>query len=104
MIQGELFNEGERDEGKVFSVKNRFNAFYVAKREAIILGAASEITADDVQDRMEELGYVPGDLGNAAGSVFSGGRWERVGYTKSRRASRHAGVIGVWRLKSAYGL
>lgn len=105
MIQSDLFNEGERlkSEGKDLAVKNRADVFRTAKQWSKWLGNLQEtVTADDVHDRMEKLGYVSGDLGNAAGSVFSGGQWERVGYTKSRRPSNHARVIGVWRLRNRW--
>lgn len=54
------------------------------------------VTIDDIQGHLLLAGK---DLGNAAGSVFRGKDFEHAGYQKSRRASSHARVVSVWRLR-----
>lgn len=57
-------------------------------------------TADDGQAWLVSQGYQPGDLGNAAGSMFSRKEWEFTGqWTKSARLSSHKNDIRIWRLK-----
>lgn len=61
-----------------------------------------EVTADDVMRRMITLGFLPEQLGRSMGGLFRGGEWEWTGeFRPSRRVSRHAGMIRVWRLKDA---
>jgi hypothetical protein len=59
------------------------------------------VTADDVQAYLMELGYIPADLGNAAGSIFKGREWEFTGqWVGSARVSRHRNSLRVWRLRA----
>jgi hypothetical protein len=59
-----------------------------------------EVTADDVQLQLQGLGFGPGALGNAAGSLFVGPEWQFTGlWRKSERASNHAHQNRVWRLR-----
>jgi hypothetical protein len=59
-----------------------------------------EATADDGQAWLIANGYKPSDLGNAAGSMFPPGWWVPTGRRmQSKRVSRHANEIRVWRLK-----
>lgn len=57
------------------------------------------VTADDVQEELILHGYEPHILGNAAGSIFNDGAWQRIGMVKSKRVSNHARWIAQWRLK-----
>lgn len=57
-------------------------------------------TADEVQGELLRRGYPTGALGNAAGSIFRGKRWQHTGYRQSRRTKRHAGLNRVWTLVS----
>lgn len=56
------------------------------------------VTSDDLRDYADEIGFHPHHK-NAWGAVFRGDDWMQIGYTKSRRRSNHARVIGVWALK-----
>lgn len=55
-----------------------------------------EFTADDVRDRVGEP-ESPGALGAVFRGAAAAEQIKLVGYRRSRRLSRHAGVIGVWR-------
>lgn len=69
-----------------------------AAQEALAELAASgvEFTADDLRDLAGEP-----ESSGALGAVFRGaaaaGRIRLVGYRRSRRLLRHAGILGVWR-------
>lgn len=55
------------------------------------------VTADDAQRYLEELGYPPGLLGNAAGSLFRGADWRWTGrWIRSARVQSHANDLRVW--------
>jgi len=63
---------------------------------------AGEVTADDVQMMLLEVGITPDDFGPAAGSTFRGDEWEATGeYRKSARVRNHARRLMVWRLAQA---
>ncbi len=91
-----------RDEGKALAAERRAHTLEHAQGVATFLAAddAAEdqrgITIDDVRNHMLYEGDSPNDLGNAAGSVFSGKGWRRVGSVQSTRPSSHARWIGVW--------
>ncbi len=113
MIQSDFFDpdEGERRKkaGKELAAEKHAYVLSVAQRIVVAVArsrAMRQATADDAQAALRDAGYNSGDLGNAAGSIFRGALWERVGYTKSRRPSNHARVIGIWRLRNGaeYGL
>jgi hypothetical protein len=84
-----------------------------AASKAILLGLAREIarnyamahgevTADDVKRVMlEQYGYESWELGNASGSIFTGGDFEFTGrYIKSDRPDSHRNLLRIWKLKS----
>ena len=55
------------------------------------------VTIDDAEPFLEARGE---GLGNAAGSVFKGDRWEFTGqFVPSRRVSNRGRYVRVWRLK-----
>ena len=55
----------------------------------------SMVNADDV---IRVIGFPAGHR-NIIGSIFATGEWVKIGYTTSTRKERHAGVIGIWRLR-----
>lgn len=66
--------------------------------ERIALGRADRtVTIDDAAAFLEAMGE---GLGNAAGSVFKGERWEFTGqFVPSRRITNRGRYVRVWRLK-----
>ena len=71
-----------------------------ARRVAETLPAAREgITADDVVAQLVAEGVDMHALGNSAGALFAGKRWQWTGERrKSRREQAHANELKVWRL------
>lgn len=62
------------------------------------------ITADDVTFEMLRLDphYRPEALGNAAGSIFKGKRWQWTGEVlPAIRVESHGRLLRVWRLRAA---
>lgn len=58
------------------------------------------VTADDVYQRLESLGYDVSMLGPAAGSLFKTRKFESSGaMVKSERTSNHRRLIHVWSLR-----
>lgn len=100
--QGSLFDLDKGQEQKEDGI-SRVASHYAgglsfARRVAIDLGMSREtVTADDVQEWLNDHGYPM--LGKEAGDLFRGGEWAFVRSTPSRRVSRHACPISVWRLK-----
>lgn len=89
--------------GKQRAAANRGELLLAARRYAVEEARRKgEITADDVQERMarEIDGYQSWQLGNAAGSIFAGDRWQWTGrFRKSQRKGSNANPLRVWRLK-----
>lgn len=91
-----------RDEGKALAAEVRAATLKHAQGVAKELSADDlaedqrGITIDDVRDHMLYDGDNPNDLGNAAGSVFKGKGWKRVGSVQSKRPAAHARWISVW--------
>lgn len=98
------WGEEKKRDGKGLAASNRADLLMIAEREAIKIAREGngQCCADDVQERLIELGHTPSDLGNAAGSMFDGKKWMRIGYKKSERVSRHANVIGIWELRKIW--
>ena len=92
-----------RDAGKQLASAKRAYVLSYARTLAIAIakGRADRcVTADDVYRQLAILGHDGNLLGNAAGSLFRGDRWEFTGQRKqSVRISNHARWIMVWRLK-----
>lgn len=89
--------EGKRlkKEGMELAAFNRKDWLEYAQAIAEIMASEGEaITIDDV---MQQMANPP--LGNAAGSVFKGKQWRRVGFKQSARPANHARMVGVWELK-----
>jgi hypothetical protein len=90
-----------RDVGKNLAEAHRANVLRNARAIAIWVAEGRDdrcVSADDVY---RHLTYVQSrKLGNAAGSLFRGSRWENTGRRKqSKRISNHARWIMIWRLK-----
>jgi len=85
--------------GMLRSAKHHSEALAKAQEAAKSLAWASghAIDIDMVRELYEASGW-PWDLGNAAGSVFTGGDWKFEGFCNSRRPAAHARVIRRWRL------
>lgn len=66
-----------------------------ARRIAVSL--AEEHGTTDIDSVVELMPDVP--TGNWLGSVFACGRWERVGFIRSRRVSSHGRFVSNWRLR-----
>lgn len=92
-----------KEKGMDLAADNRAQALASAKRLAIDIATRNpnrECCIDDVQKALINLGYVPGVLGMAAGSVFKGRRWIFSGrWVQTERSSSHARDIRVWILK-----
>ncbi len=92
-----------RDAGRALVASNRSYLLSYARMLAITIGKQRPdrcVTADDVYRQLALLGHDMALLGNAAGSLFRGDRWEFTGQRKqSVRISNHARWIMVWRLK-----
>lgn len=68
--------------------------------EAIARSGDGTVTMDQVAMQLISMDYNPAELGNAAGSVFRGNRWEFTGErVKSTKVSAHAREIKVWKRK-----
>jgi hypothetical protein len=90
-----------KKEGMEQAVENRGEIFDLAVRVAKELAKLyGQITTDDVYEELLKWDFNPAMLGASAGSIFKGKQWICVGWRKSTRASNHARMIRVWRLKS----
>jgi hypothetical protein len=85
---------------EVVSAKSK--AYVVAKTMAINLAKRNGyVNADQVQQEIAALGYKSTDLGNAAGVLFRGKNWEKVGTVKSARKGNHFRTIVNWKYVGA---
>jgi len=79
------------------AVKSHSAVFVQALTIAKELGKQNPtVNADQVQNKLAQLGYSSTDLGNAAGALFRGKSWKKVGTTKSARLGNHAREISNW--------
>jgi hypothetical protein len=80
------------------TVTTKSRAYTVAKTMAINLAKRNgTVNADQVQQEIAALGYKSTDLGNAAGVLFRGKNWEKVGTVKSARKGNHFRTIVNWK-------
>lgn len=87
--------------GQARAVGKHSDSLYNIQVMARMLGRHNEtLTIETVHAAYEMANGHPWDLGNAAGSVFSGKEWECVGYKAATRPEAHARILRVWRLKS----
>ena len=87
-----------KEEGMDAAAQGKRQVLEYAQLIAIELAKADpnrECDADQVQNIIRKSGY---ELGNAAGSIFKGGKWVCVGFKKSERPQNHARLVRVWRL------
>ena len=93
--------EAAKDAGLNAATASRLELLAEARRIAVEIAMSRAdrcVTADDVQ--RELLARNMGHLGNSAGSLFRGGRFEQTGeWRKSERVSNHSHRNPVWRLK-----
>ena len=105
MVQQELFDLGagrkHRDAGMDVAATKREEALRVAKDVAIRIATGGDGTCDinQVNKIITPMGI---RLGNAAGSVFKGGLWGRIGFGQADRIVSHARIISRWRLLGGY--
>lgn len=104
---GPLFDlaagEVEKDAGRARAETKCRGSLLAFARDAVRRAALSRpdrlATSDDAYSLMAELGMDAAELGNAAGSIFSGDDWEVAGWKPSKRKSNHARMIREWRLR-----
>jgi len=89
--------ERAKTQGMDAAARTRQNLLAEVRAHLRILARTRPVSADDAQEYLISQGLQP--MGNAAGSLFSGHEWECVGRVKSKRVSRHANEIRLWRLK-----
>jgi hypothetical protein len=90
--------------GITSAVSSHSKAFIAARLKAIELAKrnfSSLVNADDVQAEIVKLGYTSADLGNAAGAIFRGSRWQKAGTVKSTRRGNHLREITQWKYVGA---
>jgi hypothetical protein len=88
----------ERDAGITVAANNNAEALAIAREEARKIALeCGRCDINTVQRVMQMRGL---HLGNAAGSVFKGKEWERVGIGQATRVSSHARMISVWKLRA----
>ena len=81
----------------MFEVKAREWLTLARNTAVLICREKGTTTMDEVKERIGE----PPDYvhPNAAGAVFKGKQFERVGVVASKRARNNASIISVWRLR-----
>lgn len=89
--------------GKAEAQRKRKHVLHLARvvaEQVATTRASSQLTIDAVMFYLDKWhGYGPSDLGQAAGSVFRGDQWEKVGRKASERASSHGREVTIWKLK-----
>ena len=103
MYEGTIEGLMLKEWGQLLAAENRADVLAIAQSVAYKLGQEHRhVTIDDVCDQLKVLGIYREELGNAAGSVFKGGRWKTAGFVLSRQPKRHAGVIRQWTLSEVW--
>jgi hypothetical protein len=89
-----------RDAGVKAAGANTWTPWRISAENALqeLIAAGAEFVSDDI---IERTGEPPLSSRNAVGALIQSaarrGLIRRVGYTQSRRASRNAAVVAVWR-------
>lgn len=99
MIFNAAESEARKNDGMKRAARARTSLLTIARGIAVDLAKDGDGTcnADQVAHELHRRGL--GNLGNAAGSLFKGGRWEFTGaFVKSKRAHAHSNLLRVWRL------
>lgn len=85
-----------KESGKELAAKAHAYELSLAREIAERLGRERvSVTIDDVQAALP-FGM---ELGNAAGSVFSGDSWVCVGFVPTKRPKGHGRMVREWRLR-----
>lgn len=79
------------------------NAVFTAARLAAVALAKKngQTNADEVQAELASKGYSSTQLGNAAGAIFQGKNWKKVGAIKSTRQGNNRRTISTWQYVGA---
>lgn len=94
--------ERQKNIGRDVAAAAKESLLSYARELAVRIGRRQPVvTADDVQLALECEGVSVFALGNSAGSLFAGKKWEPVGWTKSKRVHSHGNRLREWRLKDA---
>ena len=89
-----------RDLGMEIAARNKAWGIAIARREARRIALeCGTVNINQVQRAIAGYGV---NLGNAAGSVFKGKEWERVGFGQADRVRSHARIISVWKLRNNF--
>lgn len=84
----------------IVTLKNK--AFFSAVSAAVeIAKSQGTVNADQVQAKLADQGFTSKDLGNAAGVIFRGKNWKKVGSTKSTRKGNNFRTISTWQYVGA---
>lgn len=98
-----VLGEEAKEEGMELAATSRAELLERVRQALVDIALtrpSREVTADDAQAWLIAQGYTPGDLGNAAGSLFPRDDWLFTGCWKpSSRVSNHAHQNRIWRLK-----
>jgi hypothetical protein len=62
----------------------------------------SLVTADNVREAFSKHYQRPLKVGNALGRLFLDGKWDLMGFIRSKRPESHSRTIRTWRLKQHY--
>ena len=95
--------EALRDMGMARAASAKDDALALGRalcREAALKRHDRTATVDDATRGFMEYELPATLLGNAAGSLFKGGGWVFVGYTKSKRVTNHDHTKMIWRLEN----
>ena len=92
-------SEARKKDGMDLAAINKADRLEFAREIAVgIARQNGQVTADDVGDRLQELGLDSDWLGPAAGSLFCGHQWTFTGTrVKSKRKRNHARELKVWK-------
>ena len=92
--------EAEKSKGLCRASHSRKEVLTFARTMAEVIARRNgTVTIDDVQRELEANNLSSEDLGNAAGAIWKGKKWEMVGWKKSGRVSSHCRRVMIWRLK-----
>ena len=104
MDAGPLFDgvksDEEKERGMGMAARGHADALSSARLIAYRLACRNgTVTVEDVAQNYADRGLdLWHELGMAAGSIFRGDAWEKVGTVKSTRVRSHSRPISVWRL------
>lgn len=97
MTQQMSLLEGNKLKSRGMSLAACRQAELLERARRIAVSLAEEHGTVDICDVLELMPDVP--TGNWLGSVFTGHRFERVGFIRSRRVSSHGRFVSNWRLR-----